>query len=80
MLQDQLLQPQERPLVRNLLPNLHTRFPCVLRCQFRTCGTLSSVNNKCKDECLLQDGVGQNFLLNSDLDLDSPRMRFGPDV
>jgi hypothetical protein len=53
MLQDQLLQPQERPLVRNLLPDLHTSFPGVLRCQFRTCRTLSSVNNKGEDECLL---------------------------
>jgi hypothetical protein len=53
MLQDQLLQPQERPLVRNLLPNLNTGLPSVLRCQFRTCRTLSSVYNKREDECLL---------------------------
>jgi hypothetical protein len=53
VLQDQLLQPQECPLVRNLLPDLHTSLPCVLCCQLRTCRTLSSVNNKGEDECLL---------------------------
>jgi len=53
MLQDQLLQPQERPLVRNLLPDLNTGLPGVLRCQFRTCRTLSSMNNEREDECLL---------------------------
>lgn len=80
MLQDQLLQPQERPLVRDLLPNLHTSLPCVLRRQSRTCWTLTGVDNERKDECLLQDGIGQNFLLDSDLDLDSSRMGFCPDI
>lgn len=80
MLQDQLLQPQECPLVRNLLPNLDTGLPSVLRCQFRTCRTLSSVNNKREDECLLQDSVGQNLFLDRDLDLYSSRMGLGPDI
>jgi hypothetical protein len=80
MLQDQLLQPQERPLVRNLLPNLHTSLPSVLCRQSRTCRALSSVDNKRQDECLLQDSVGQNLFLDGDLDLDSSRMGFGPDI
>jgi len=32
VLQDQLLQPQESPLMRDLLPDLHTSLPCVLGC------------------------------------------------
>jgi len=80
MLQDQLLQPQERPLMRHLLPDLHTSLPSVLSCQFRTCRTLSSVDNKRENECLLKDGVGQNLFLDSDLDLDSSRMGFSPDI
>jgi hypothetical protein len=80
MLQDQLLQPQESPLVRDLLPNLHTSLPSVLCRQSCTRGTLSSVNNECQDESLLQYRVGQNFLLNGDLDLDSSGMGFGPDI
>ena len=32
VLQDQLLQPQESPFMRDLLPDLHTSLPCVLGC------------------------------------------------
>ena len=80
MLQDQLLQPQERPFMRNLLSDLYTSLPSVLRRQSRTCWTLTSVDDKREDECLLQDGIGQNFLLDSDLDFDSSRMGFCPDI
>lgn len=53
VLQNQLLQPQERPLVRNLLPDLDTSFPCVLGGQLGTCGTLTSVDDEGEDEGLL---------------------------
>lgn len=53
MLQDQLLQPQECPLMRDLLSDLHTSLPCVLCCQSSTCGTLPGVDNERKDESLL---------------------------
>lgn len=80
VLQDQLLQPQERPLVRNLLPDLHTRFPSVLCRQSRTRRALAGVDNESEDKSLLQDGIGQDFFLDRDLDLDSSRMGFCPDV
>lgn len=79
MLQNQLLQPQESPLVSDLLSDLHTRFPCILGCQFCTCGTLTSVDHEGEDECLLENRVGENFLLDSDFDLDSSGVRFCPD-
>jgi hypothetical protein len=80
VLQDQLLQPQECPFVRDLLPDLHTRFPSVLCRQSRTRRALASVDDEGEDECLLQNGIGQDFFLNRDLDLDSSRMGFCPDV
>ena len=79
VLQDQLLQPQECPLVRDLLPDLHTRFPCVLRGQSSTCGTLSGVHDEREDESLLKNRVGQYLLLDGDFDLDSSGVRFSPD-
>lgn len=79
VLQDQLLQPQERPFMRDLLSDLHTRLPRVLRCEPRTSWALTCVDDERKDESLLQDGVGQNFFLDGDFDLDSAGMRFGPD-
>ena len=79
VLQDQLLQPQERPLVRDLLPNLHTCLPGVLRRQSGTSRTLSSVHDERKLKRLLQDRVRQDLLLDRDLELDTPRVRLSPD-
>lgn len=79
MLEDQLFQPQERPLVRHLLPNLHARLPCILRRQSCTARALSCVHHQCQFECLLKDGICQNFFLDSDFQLDSTGMGFRPD-
>ena len=76
--QDELFQPQESPLVRDLLSDLHRRLPCVLRCETCTRWTLTGVDDEHELESLLQDGIGKNLLLDGDFDLDSSRMRFGP--
>lgn len=69
VLQDQLFEEQERPLVVDLLSHLHTGLPCILRSQPGTIGTLSTVNDQEQDKRLLQDGVGQDFLLDRYFDL-----------
>ena len=79
VLQDQLLKPQECPLVRDFLPDLHTRLPRVLCRQLGTCRALTSVYDQCQDEGLLQHGIGEHLLLNRHIELDSSRMRFSPD-
>jgi hypothetical protein len=44
MFQDKLLEVQERPFMRNFLPDLNKGLPSVLRSQSRTVGTLSMLN------------------------------------
>lgn len=78
VLKDQLLEEQESPLVVDLLPDLHTGFPRVLRGQSGTLRTLSTLYDKGQDESLLKDCSRKDFLLNDDLQFESTRMRFGP--
>lgn len=79
VLQNQLLQPQKRPLMRDLLPDLHTRLPRILRSQPRTARALTRMHHQRQLEGLLQDGIGENFFLDSDFELHSARMWFCPD-
>lgn len=79
MLQDQLFQVQEGSLVISLLPNLYYGDPgviCETRCAIFT---LLVLYGKFDDEDLLKDGRGKDFLLHSQLYLDSPGVRLCPD-
>lgn len=78
VLQDQLLQPQERPLVRDLLSDLYARLPSVLRCQLGTTWALTGVDDQSQDERLLKDSVCQDLLLDRHFHLDSSGMWFSP--
>jgi len=79
VLQNQLLEEQESPLVVYLLPDLHTGLPGVLRGQSGTLRTLGTLYDKSQDESLLQHRSRQDFLLNDNLQLESTRMGFGPE-
>jgi hypothetical protein len=78
MLQDQLLEEQERPLVRDLLPDLDGRLPRILRGQLCTSRTLPSLHHQREDKRLLQHGIRQHLFLNRNLDFDTSRVRLGP--
>jgi hypothetical protein len=79
MLQDQLLEPEKGSLVRDLLSHLHTRLPRQLSCDSRALVALLSGYNILYNENLLENGRCIDFLLDSELDFYSSRMRFGPD-
>lgn len=79
MLQDQLFQPQEGPLMRHLLPDLHRRLPRILRRELGARRTLASVHDKDEHERLLEDRIRQDLLLNGDLDFNPAGMGFCPD-
>jgi hypothetical protein len=79
MFQDQLLQQQECPLMRNLLSNLHHRLPSVLRRQLGTRRTLTCMHYEGEDESLLEDGMGEDFFLDGDFQFYTSGMGFGPD-
>ncbi len=79
VLQDQLLQPQKRPFVRDLLSDLYARLPSVLRCQFGTTWALTGVDDQSQDERLLEDSVCQDLLLDRHFDLDSSGVWLSPD-
>ena len=66
VLEDELLEEQERPLVRNLLPDLHESLPGVLRGQLRAVGALAVLNKELDLKDLLQDRRGQDLLLNGE--------------
>lgn len=71
VLQNQLFEEQERPLVVDFLSDLHTGLPSVLCSQPGTIRALSTMDDEEQDERLLQDGVGEDFLLDRNLDLES---------
>jgi hypothetical protein len=79
MFQDQLLQPQEGPLVRDLLPDLHRRLPRVLRRELGARRALACVHDKDEHESLLEDRIRQDLLLDRNFDLDSAGVGFCPD-
>ena len=61
VLEDELLEVVERPLVVDLLPDLHQRPPRVLRRQPRAVGTLPVLDHELDLEDLLQDRRGQHL-------------------
>lgn len=64
--------------MRNLLTHLYDGPPCVGCETLCTIWTLMVCNDVFDFEGLLEDGPLERFLLNGDLDFDSPRMRFRP--
>ena len=79
MFQDELFEVEESSFVRDLLAHLDNGSPCV-RCEtFCTIRALVVCNDVFDLESLLQDGPLKRFLLDGDLDFDSPRVRFRPD-
>ena len=64
MTQDELLHPQERPLVRHFLPHLHERVPCVLRFAALTMRALLVADHILDDERLLQQSPCNHLLLD----------------
>lgn len=79
MLQNQLLEVQESPLVWNLLSHLDASPPCVVcitLCAIRALLVVLCVFNL---EALLHNGTLIQFALHCDLDLDPPAMRLSPD-
>lgn len=79
MFQDQLLQKQEGSLVVDLLPDLNARLPRVLGGKPGTLRTLGTLDDEREDKGLLEDGSGEDLLLNDDLEFKSTGMRFGPE-
>jgi hypothetical protein len=68
VLEDQLFQEQESPLVVDLLSNLHARLPCVFSGQSGTLRALSSLNDQGQNKGLLENGSGKDLLLDDDLE------------
>jgi hypothetical protein len=63
----------------DLLPDLHTSPPSVLRGETSTLGTLSSLHDQGKDESLLQDCTGEDLLLDDDFQFETSGVRLGPE-
>lgn len=64
VLQNQLFEEQERPLVRHLLSNLYQSLPGVLRSQFCTVRTLAVLHEVLDLKDLLEDRSGEDFFLD----------------
>ena len=79
VLKDQLLEIQERPLMRHLLAHLHAGPPCVVCVTLRAVRALVVVLLELDLECLLHDGALVDLRLHRDLDLYPPAVRLGPD-
>lgn len=79
MFQDELFEVEESSFVRNLLTHLYDGSPCVGCKTLRTIWTLMVCNDVFNLKGLLEDGPLKRFLLDSNFDFDSPRMRFRPD-
>ena len=79
MLQNQLFQVQERPLMRHLLSDLYRRSPCVVGVALGAVWTLVVVLCELDLEALLHDGAFVDLRLHRDLDLYPPAVRLGPD-
>lgn len=69
VLQDQLLEVEERPLVVDSLADLHLRLPEVRRVHALTVLALQVLNDELDDERLLHLGAIQHLLLDGQLDL-----------
>lgn len=79
VLEDELLQVKESPLVIHPLPDLHDRCPCVV-CECRGAVIALLVpDDEGNDHCLLQDSPVPNLFLDGELKLQTPTMGFCPD-
>jgi len=79
VLEDKLLEVEESTLVGDLLADLDDGAPCVVCETLLTIGALLVGLNELDFEGLLEDGSLESFLLDGDLQLDTTRVRFGPD-
>lgn len=61
VLQDELFEVQERPLVGHFLSYLDERSPSVFSGKTRAVGTLTMLDEVLDLECLLEDGVGKHL-------------------
>jgi hypothetical protein len=76
---DELFKEEEGLLVVNLLSNLDESTPSMWSIFFLTILALLVKDNEFNRESLLDGDVINNFLLNSQLNLNSSRVRFSPD-
>lgn len=79
VLEDELLEEQEGALVGDLLADLNASLPGVLGGETSTGGALTGLDDEGQDKGLLENGVGENLLLDRDLELDTARVRLRPD-
>lgn len=79
VLQDQLFQEQEGPLVVDLLSDLHTSLPRVLGSEPSTLGTLRTLYDQHEDKCLLEDCAREDLLLDDDFEFESTGVGLGPE-
>lgn len=79
ILQHQLLQVEERPLVRHLLSNLNCSSERMVGKALHAVRTLLCRNHVLHLEGLLDNRALESLLLDRDLDLDTPRVGFSPD-
>ena len=75
--QNQLLQEEERTLVRHSLANLHLTCPLVRRPRLLAVVALLVLNHELHAKGLLQQRACLHFLLNRELELDSPAVGLG---
>jgi hypothetical protein len=81
VLENELLEEEKRSLVQDLLPDLHARSPNVGRKRLGALGALLGVDHVCDFEALLDKDLGdvRDRILDGELDLDTARVRLGPD-
>jgi hypothetical protein len=79
VLENKLLEVEESTLVGDLLADLDDGAPCVVCETLLTIGALLVGLDELDFESLLQNGALKSFLLDGDLQLDTARVRLGPD-
>ncbi len=68
VLEDELLEEKERPLMGDLLPDLYQRFPCILGGELRAIWALAVLDEVLDLENLLEDGRSKDLLLDREGD------------
>lgn len=79
VLQDELFQEQESPLMRDLLANLDERLPGVLRCELRTVRALTILDQILNLKHLLEYCGGEDLLLDGEGYAETFGVRLCPD-
>ena len=64
MLENQLLEPEERALVGDFLTDLNLRLPQMGRVRLLAVVALEVLNDELDDQVLLEHGVGHHLLLD----------------